>query len=104
MNATKPLKVLMIERSLSCFVWGLLGLIPVLGIPMAIHSMHQHWCVKRDSKDFWNPAGRYLLWGVVCARVGGVISVLIVGTIVILVSFKAMGNESLNTHSLFRIF
>ena len=104
MIAIKPLKVLLIERSLSCFIWGLLGLIPVLGIPMAIYSMQQHWRLKRDRNGMWNPAGRYLLWGIVCARVGGIVSVIIVTTVVIVVSFAAMGNESLNTHTLFRIF
>lgn len=104
MNATKPLKVVMIERSLSCFVWGLLGLMPVLGIPMAIYSMQQHWRVKRDAKGLWNPSGRYLLWGIVCARVGGAFSVIIITAIVIAVYVGSFGNESANTHTLFRIF
>jgi hypothetical protein len=100
----KPLKVLMIERSLSCFVWGLFGLIPALGIPMAIHAMQQHWRVKRDCRGLWNPAGRYLLWGIVCARVGGVFSVIIATTIAIVLYVGSFGAQSLNTHTLFRIF
>jgi hypothetical protein len=94
----------MIERSLSCFAWGLLGLIPVLGIPMAIRSIQQHWHVSRDCKGLWNPAHRYLLWGIVCARVGGTFSVIIATTIAIVVYVGGVGNQSLNSHSLFRIF
>jgi hypothetical protein len=70
MKTSPPLKAALIERSLSCFIWGLLGLIPVLGMPMALRSMQQHWRTKPQTVEVWNPARRYRLWGIVCARVG----------------------------------
>jgi hypothetical protein len=58
----------MIEGSLRCFDYGLIGLLPVIGIPMAVLSAVQFARVKRGRGAMWNPADRYLLWGGVCAR------------------------------------
>jgi hypothetical protein len=63
-------KVEMIERSMSCFRWGLLGLLPVIGIPMAVHSLLLYYRVKSSQAGVWNPAQRYLRWGSICARLG----------------------------------
>lgn len=69
MNA--PLtKVEMIERSISCFQYGLLGLLPVIGIPMAVRALLLHHRIQRSQTGEWNPAQRYLLWGGICARLG----------------------------------
>jgi ABC-type phosphate transport system permease subunit len=77
MNAHPQLgRVEMIERSLRCFVLGLLGLIPVLGIPMSLMALRQHRLVMRVKRDTWNPAQRYLFWGAVCARMGLCILIL----------------------------
>lgn len=73
MNPTAPLvKIDVIEGSVRCFVLGLLGLVPVLGIPMIIMASDQHRRVKRIRAE-WNPAERYLHWGEVCARLGVVL-------------------------------
>jgi hypothetical protein len=63
-------KVEMIEGSLRCFEFGLLGLLPVIGIPMAVLSVAQYRRVKRGQGEMWNPAHRYFFWGGVCARMG----------------------------------
>jgi hypothetical protein len=63
-------KIEMIERSLRCFDYGLIGLLPVIGIPMAIISAYQYGRVKRGQGEMWNPAHRYLFWGGFCARIG----------------------------------
>ena len=69
MNA--PLtKVEMIERSMRCFQLGLLGLLPVIGIPMAVRALRLHYRVKHSQTGEWNPAQRYLRWGGICARLG----------------------------------
>jgi hypothetical protein len=89
MKSRPPLtKMEMIERSLSCFHWGLLGLLPVIGIPMAIVSLVHYRRVKLGQGDRWNPAERYLFWGGICARfqlmvfLVAPVVVLIVGSIV----------------------
>ena len=61
-------KTEMIERSLRCYVLGLLGLIPVLGLIPAILALREHRRVKKGSANQWNPARRYHLWGGICAR------------------------------------
>jgi hypothetical protein len=71
MNPPPPMpKTEMIERSLSCFKWGLLGLLPVIGIPMAVMSLAQYRRVKRGRGAMWNPAERHLFLGAMCARAG----------------------------------
>jgi hypothetical protein len=70
-------KIEMIECSLRCFVYGLLGLVPILGIPMAVRSAALYRRVKRGRGEMWNPAHRYLFWGGVCARMGVALFLLI---------------------------
>jgi hypothetical protein len=70
-------KIEMIERSLRCFVFGLLGLLPIIGIPMAIYSAVQYRRIKRGQGEMWNPAHRYLFWGGLCARMGLAVFLLV---------------------------
>ena len=78
MNPPQPMpKTEMMERSLRCFAYGLIGLLPVIGIPMALLSVAQYRRVKRGRGEMWNPAHRYLFWGGVCARMGLALFLLI---------------------------
>jgi hypothetical protein len=89
-------RIEMIERSLRCFVYGLIGLLPFLGVPfdimavanypninlglgligllplfalpIAVLGVAQQWRVKLGAGDTWNPAHRYLFWGGVFSR------------------------------------
>jgi hypothetical protein len=71
MNPSPPLtKMEMIERSMRCFVWGLWGLLPIVGVPMALVSLHNYKRVKDNQGAMWNPAERYLFWGALFARIG----------------------------------
>ncbi len=63
-------KIELIECSLRCFAYGLIGLLPVIGIPMALRSVAEYRRVKRNGGEMWNPADRYLFWGALCARMG----------------------------------
>jgi hypothetical protein len=63
-------KVEMIERSMSCFQWGLLSLLPVIGILMAVPALRHYYSVKSSQAGGWNPAQRRLRWGIICARLG----------------------------------
>jgi hypothetical protein len=90
MKTEAPMKVLVIEWSLSCFVCGTISLIPVLGFPLAIRALHQYWRVKRESGDMWNPAQRYLKWGIICARISLAVCLIIIGSIILLTSYDAI--------------
>jgi len=71
MKPLPPLtKVEMIERSLSCFHLGLLGLLPFIGLPMAVRSLVHFRRVTAGQSAGWNPARRYLHWGARCAWIG----------------------------------
>jgi len=63
-------RIEMINRSLRCFVFGLLGLVPLLGIPASAVSFVQYWQVAQQADGDWNPAESYLAWGLVLAIMG----------------------------------
>jgi hypothetical protein len=63
-------KVETIEGSLRCFWRSLFGLIPILGLPFAVHCVFVARRLERDARGRWNPAGRYLNWGNVFGWIG----------------------------------
>jgi hypothetical protein len=70
-------KVELIQCSLRCFAFGLFGLLPILGIPLALYSVVLYNRARRGQGDLWNPASRYVFWGGVCGRMSLAIFVLI---------------------------
>lgn len=90
MTANKPIKVVIIERSLSCFRCGIVGLIPLIGLPFSIRSLQQAWRVKRESGGMWNPAERYVKWGLITAPLSLAISLIIVVSIVLIVGYSSI--------------
>jgi hypothetical protein len=84
MKPRPPLaKIEMIERSMRCFKLGLFGLIPVIGIPMAVMSLVQARRVKLGRGARWNPAQQYLFWGALCAR-AGLWPILIIAVLIVI--------------------
>jgi hypothetical protein len=63
-------KITLIEHSMRAFCFGLPGIVPFLGTPFAIVAVVNSVRIKRQSNAQWNPAHRYLFWGMVCARIG----------------------------------
>jgi hypothetical protein len=63
-------KVQIIERSLHCFTFGLVGILPGIGLPFAIISLGDCLTVMRHKGSNWNPAERHLRWGVAFAAIG----------------------------------
>ena len=43
MNTEAEAKIRMLKNSLRCFVCGLLGLLPVIGLPFAITALVSYW-------------------------------------------------------------
>ena len=70
MNPDAIIKIKMLEGSLRCFRFGLLGLLPVVGLPFALAALWISGRVRSREKLFWNAARPYRVWGVVCAAVG----------------------------------
>jgi hypothetical protein len=83
MNTDAPDKIAMMQRSVQCFVFGLLGLLPVIGIPFAFAAIWVGGKVRASERQFWNAAKPYRVWGVVFAFLGLVSTLLVAAYIVI---------------------
>jgi hypothetical protein len=82
MNADTEAKIQMLKSSLQCHVCGLLGLLPVIGLPFAIAALVISGRVRAGQKKYWNAARPYWIWGVVCAAVGTIFWGLILTIII----------------------
>ncbi|MBA4148689.1 MAG: hypothetical protein H0X66_11295 [Verrucomicrobia bacterium] len=75
-------RILAINRSLRCFAMGWCSLLPPLGIfifPFALVTFQR---ARIDTSGEWNPASRYLNWGMILAAIGGCISAVVTALIV----------------------
>ena len=70
-------KVELIQRSLRCFVNGLIGLLPVIGFPFVVTAFVYFIRLRLRHSSEWNPAEHYLDWGVRFALLGLVITLLL---------------------------
>ena len=70
MNTDASAKIKMLNSSMQCFVFGLLGLIPVIGLPFAIAALWISGRVRVKEKQMWNAARPYRIRGVFYAAVG----------------------------------
>lgn len=71
-------RILAINRSLRCFAMGWCSLLPPFGIvlfPIALVTFSR---TRIDTSGQWNPASRYLNWGMILATIGGFISLVAV--------------------------
>jgi len=88
MNNDAGEKIKMLQGSIRCLVFGLLGLVPVIGLPFGIAALWISGGVRAREKKFWNAARPYRLWGIACAAVGAEVW----GVIVILLIFRVLLN------------
>ena len=72
-------RIAVIETSLRCFVFGLIGVIPVLGFPLAVLTVVHFWKARLAAASDWNPANGYLNCGLVLAALGCGLSILVFG-------------------------
>ena len=79
-------RITAIEQSLSVFVCGIVGFLPVLGLIPAVHALVCWARVRSKYGDQWNPAGAYLRAGAVLAMVGVLGSILVIGVVCIAIA------------------
>jgi hypothetical protein len=79
-------KIEVIQRSMRCFICGLIALLPVIGLPFAVVAIGDFLRVNWDKGATWNPAQRYLRTGLVCAVAGLLLATLLGAVIFIEVS------------------
>ena len=71
-------RILVIRKSLTAFVCGLIGFLPIIGIVPGLCAL-SCWCsIRIRYPDEWNPASAYLSWGVRLAVLGFLSTALIV--------------------------
>jgi hypothetical protein len=71
------LRIEVLEKSMRGFACGWIGLIPVLGGPLAIYAILLYFQVQRLSGEERNPAQRYLLAGLALGLLGAIFSCLV---------------------------
>jgi len=91
-NDSPSAKIQMLKSSMRCFVFGLLGLLPVIGFPFAIAALWISGQVRAAERQLWNAARPYRLWGVACAAVG---TIFWAGVLAIVVARALMFAEGL---------
>jgi hypothetical protein len=74
-------KIKMLKGSMRCFVYGLLSLIPLFGLPFAIGALWISGKVRVAERNFWNVARPYRIWGIVCASTGTIFWFFIIALI-----------------------
>ena len=70
MNTDASAKIKLLNSSMRCFMFGLLGLIPLIGLPFALAALWIAGRVRVKEKQLWNAARPYRIWGVVMAATG----------------------------------
>ena len=76
-------QIAVIETSLRCFVFGLIGVIPVLGFPLAVLTVVHFWKARLAAASEWNPAHAYLNCGLVFAAVGCGLTIILFGLLIV---------------------
>jgi hypothetical protein len=79
-------KIKMLKGSMRCFAFGLLGLLPVVGLPFAIAALWISVPVQAKEKQFWNAAKPYRIVGTTCAEVvvifwAGILAIIVIGAL-----------------------
>ena len=82
MNDLPAAKIKMIQGSVRCLTFGLLGLLPIIGLPFALAALWIGGRVRVKEKLFWNVARPHRLWGVTCAAIGAVVWSVVDGLLI----------------------
>jgi hypothetical protein len=90
MNEPAAAKLIMLQGSTRCLVFGLLGLLPAVGLPFALAALWISGRTRQHEKRFWNAAKPYRQIGAACAALG-TLAWFLVG---VLIAFSIVSNSS----------
>jgi hypothetical protein len=68
-----PQKLKMIKASIRCLWFGMLGLLPLIGVPFAMAGLWSSWSARKLEKELWNPAKPHRVIGLICASIGALV-------------------------------
>ena len=66
-------KIQMMKASVRCLTFGLLGLLPMIGVPFALAALWASFSARKQEKYFWNPAKPHRIIGLICAALGALV-------------------------------
>jgi uncharacterized membrane protein len=66
-------RIKMMQASMRCLVLGLLGLLPIIGVPFALAALWSSYSARKFEGQFWNPAKPQRILGLICAAIGALI-------------------------------
>jgi len=69
-NAAAAAKIKMMKASNRCLALGLLGLLPLVGVPFALAGLWASFTARKQERYFWNPAKPHRILGLISAAVG----------------------------------
>jgi hypothetical protein len=70
MNNSGAEKLRMLNTSIRCLIYGLLGLLPLIGLPFALAALWLSGRIRKQEKIYWNAAKPCRIMGVACAAAG----------------------------------
>lgn len=72
MNTSGTEKLKMLQASVRCLVYGLLALLPLIGLPFALAALWLAGRIRKQETSYWNAAKPYRIIGTLCAAIGTV--------------------------------
>ena len=76
-------RILVIRKSLTAFVCGLIGFLPIIGVVPGLYALFCWAHIGIHYPDEWNPASAYLSWGARLGVLGLLGSALIVAVAIL---------------------
>ena len=76
-------RIFVIRKSLTAFVCGLIGFLPIIGIVPGLYALSCWGSIRIRYPDEWNPASVYLSWGARLAVLGLLSTALIVVALIV---------------------
>ncbi len=76
-------RIFVIRKSLTAFVCGLIGFLPIIGIVPGLYAVSCWGSIRIRYPDEWNPASAYLSWGVRLAVLGFLSTALMVVAMIV---------------------
>jgi len=77
------LRTLVSRLSLTAFILGMMGLLPLVGILPSLFALGVWGRIRTRHGDEWNPAADYLDWGLRLAVIGLAASTLLIMALVV---------------------
>lgn len=73
MNDVPAAKIKMMKGSFRCLIFGLLALVPAIGLPFGLAALWLSGQVRLQEKLYWNAAKPYRICGMVCGAIGTIL-------------------------------